>query len=80
MALQAYKGLRPFRGQLSVTGNIIRQSLPAAMPPSKTRTIETTAQVFRLVIQDTDRAILINVCIKTSPYAGCTDQRGQSYS
>lgn len=44
MALQAYKGLRPFRGQLSVTGKIIRQSLPAAMPPSKTRTIETTAQ------------------------------------
>ncbi len=45
MALRAYTGLRPCRGHLVPNLNILRQSIPAAIVPSRVRDMGTSARV-----------------------------------
>ena len=62
MALRAYTGLRPCRGRLTLPHSIFRQSAPAAVPPSRLRTLETSAQVYVAQASIRDRAQRDDLC------------------
>ena len=81
MAFRAYTGLRASRGQLALTRNVLRQSLPTATPLSRHRGVETSAQAqvwfscssqlgWPESLSDHEQLAL----------AGCTDEGGKGYT